>query len=622
MVNCRKVARFLAGTCLLAVTAGAAHAEVRSLNLINTHTQERASVVFKRDGAYDQDGLQELNRLLRDWRRNEVTRMDPALFDLIWEVYRDTGAREPIHIVCGYRSPATNNALRERSRGVAKFSQHMLGKAMDFYLPDVSLTTLRETGMKKQIGGVGFYPTSGSPFVHMDTGSVRAWPRMSREQLVRLFPDGKTAHLPADGQPLPGYEIALAESQSKKAHGGGTTTGSSGGGLLAALFGGSSTSRSASPEDEDEVVVATPRNQDLRQGPLPAGSRLARTETPPGVSPTLVAPARPVQMAAAVPAPMPAPPVPTTTARGSVVPMPVPQAAPAQVFAGRSMAPLPAPAMVPSRYAPTGNELPPGWVQGPSGRPVAEAPEARPAAPVAAPQLARIEVPLPAPRPGSERAVLALAATAVPIDVALPRPRPTPGLQRVADLGTPVPGAPRIDATEAFSILTGDNDAAPVALGYAASGEAAAAASAAAAAAALPNTTASLPPLRPDLKAGAIGGTLAERPQLAALTPSSAAPIAPASRLVAKTDRALPPVARPTAKSDRSGEGRLLDTAAAADGRGFALLRHPDQGSLDGLMGKPREALAGGFVSAALSPLPTATFSGPAVVALPIVRIE
>ncbi|NLH82790.1 MAG: DUF882 domain-containing protein, partial [Phyllobacteriaceae bacterium] len=196
MIERRHVATLLAGTFLLAGSASVVQAETRALSLFNTHTQERGTIVFKRDGSYDSKGLQELNYMLRDWRRNEVTRMDPVLFDLVWNVYRDVGSHQPIHIVSGYRSPATNNALRNRSRGVAKFSQHMLGKAMDFYLPDVPLEKLREAGMKMQMGGVGFYPTSGSPFVHMDTGSVRAWPRMSREQLVRLFPDGKTAHLP------------------------------------------------------------------------------------------------------------------------------------------------------------------------------------------------------------------------------------------------------------------------------------------------------------------------------------------------------------------------------------------------------------------------------------------
>jgi hypothetical protein len=117
--------------------------------------------------------------------------------------------------VCGYRSPATNAMLRHRSAGVARFSQHMLGRAMDFYIPGVDLEHLREIGLRLARGGVGFYPTSGSPFVHMDTGSVRMWPRMTHEQLVRVFPDGKTVQIPSDGKPLPGYALALAEIQQR-----------------------------------------------------------------------------------------------------------------------------------------------------------------------------------------------------------------------------------------------------------------------------------------------------------------------------------------------------------------------------------------------------------------------
>ncbi len=107
--------------------------------------------------------------------------------------------------------------LRSRSRGVAENSQHMLGKAIDFYIPGVSLAKLRAIGMKLQVGGVGFYPTSGSPFVHMDTGNVRHWPRMSRQELLALFPDGKTLDIPRDGKPLPGYAEALADYQSRQA---------------------------------------------------------------------------------------------------------------------------------------------------------------------------------------------------------------------------------------------------------------------------------------------------------------------------------------------------------------------------------------------------------------------
>ena len=99
--------------------------------------------------------------------------MDPQLFDLLWQVYQQSGSRDYIHVVCGYRSPDTNGTLRRRSRGVAKNSLHMQGKAMDFFIPGVALPKLRAIGLRMQTGGVGFYPTSGSPFVHMDTGSVR-----------------------------------------------------------------------------------------------------------------------------------------------------------------------------------------------------------------------------------------------------------------------------------------------------------------------------------------------------------------------------------------------------------------------------------------------------------------
>jgi hypothetical protein len=98
---------------------------------------------------------------------------------------------------------------------VARFSQHMLGRAMDFYIPGVPLEDLRAMGLRLARGGVGFYPTSGSPFVHMDTGSVRMWPRMTHEQLVRVFPDGKTVQIPTDGRPLQGYALALAEIQQR-----------------------------------------------------------------------------------------------------------------------------------------------------------------------------------------------------------------------------------------------------------------------------------------------------------------------------------------------------------------------------------------------------------------------
>ena len=86
---------------------------------------------------------------------------------------------------------------------------------MDFFIPGVPLEQIRFAGLRLQRGGVGFYPTSGSPFVHLDTGSIRHWPRMTHDQLARVFPDGRTVHVPTDGTPLKGYELALADIEKR-----------------------------------------------------------------------------------------------------------------------------------------------------------------------------------------------------------------------------------------------------------------------------------------------------------------------------------------------------------------------------------------------------------------------
>ena len=198
-----------------ALQNAAAEGDTRTVTMHHLHTGEDITITYKRNGRYDEAALEKLNWFLRDWRRAQQTRMDPHLIDLVWEVQREADAKEPIQVVCGYRAPQTNAMLRRRSGGVARFSQHMLGHALDFYIAGVSLEHLREIGLRLQRGGVGFYPTSGSPFVHMDTGGVRMWPRMSHEELVRVFPDGRTVHIPSDGKPLPGYAVALAEIRKR-----------------------------------------------------------------------------------------------------------------------------------------------------------------------------------------------------------------------------------------------------------------------------------------------------------------------------------------------------------------------------------------------------------------------
>jgi uncharacterized protein YcbK (DUF882 family) len=253
----------------------AAFGETRSLTFFHTHTRESLTVTFRRNGQYDSGALQQLNWFLRDWRVEKPAQMDPRLFDILWEVYRESGSSQPINIISAYRSPETNGALRRRSSGVAEHSQHMLGKAMDIRLPDVETARLRAIAMKMQYGGVGYYASSA--FVHVDTGNVRAWPRMTQQQLAQLFPDGKTLHLPSNGKPLAGYELAKAEILSRNtalatqaSAGGGPSIGN----LFANLFGrrnapqppqaetpAPSTSTmvaSADPESLKEIVPTAP----------------------------------------------------------------------------------------------------------------------------------------------------------------------------------------------------------------------------------------------------------------------------------------------------------------------------------------------------------------------------
>ena len=343
-----------------------ADGDTRTLAMHHMHTGEDISITFKRDGHYDEAALEKLNHFLRDWRREEVTRMDPQLLDLIWEVYHEVGASQPIQVVCGFRSPETNAMLRRRSHGVARFSQHMLGKAMDFYIPGVPLEQLRYAGLRMQRGGVGFYPTSGSPFVHLDTGSVRHWPRMSSEQLAHVLATKSRTHF-ADSRPA-GYDANAGDVQpvaqrSKR-------------GLIERLFGFG--------EDEDEDIVASTAPSAAAAKREPAKPQLAAAVPLPPIKPP--PPTQPAKLA------QPTRPAPAQYSLASLESGPAPS--PADIVRARGMweaakPPIEAPPAAPPTAAGDVQAPPPGalgsgggrfaWLTGPQGRPVEPAPAPAPA---------------------------------------------------------------------------------------------------------------------------------------------------------------------------------------------------------------------------------------------------
>jgi uncharacterized protein YcbK (DUF882 family) len=345
---------FLFGANSVLQTA-TAEGDTRTISFHHLHTDENITITYKHNGRYDDDALKKLDWFMRDWRREESTQMDPHLFDLLWETNREVGGTEPIQVVCGFRSPATNAMLRARSSGVAQFSQHTQGHAMDFFMPGVPLEKIRSIGLHLQRGGVGFYPTSGSPFVHLDTGSIRHWPRMTHEELAKVFPDGRTVHIPSDGQPLPGYALALADVERR----GGVPSGTS---LEAARNAGvitasiereaakSSEAKSAETKSAEGLpkrgliarIFGTPKDEDEQsEQPAPKSVNL-RARTPTVVAsltpPKNVAVERIVPMPTSRPSPLAVAALPMPTSRPSLVavaalPMPTSRPSPVAVAA-------------------------------------------------------------------------------------------------------------------------------------------------------------------------------------------------------------------------------------------------------------------------------------------------
>jgi uncharacterized protein YcbK (DUF882 family) len=439
-----------------------ANGETRSISMVHAHTNESINVTYKQNGSFDSSALEKLNWFLRDWRVDEPISMSPHLFDILWYVHREAGASAPVKVMSAYRSPGTNAMLRRRSRAVAKESQHMRGNAMDVHIPGVSMAKVRELGMRLQRGGVGYYPSAGSPFVHLDVGSVRSWPRMPRPQLERLFPDGKTVHLPADGIPLANYQAALAEVQARggSALDYGTVTSNSGKSLWALLFGGD--------EDEDtrEAVTRGGRNTRVARGRAPPApeqyaavnsadsvsawgtSGLVARAPAPRSAPVASAEPRPSQVAAA---PVAQPPAGQPIVAPFAPPLaPAPQAAPA---ARVDIAALPVPPIRPrgnafSALVALSEPLPP--VRPPNLGVAATAPaEAAPVAVAAVPAgiaapstllTPAVGVPVPPVRPGPPVALPAVPAQVAALPGIVSRPAEEEGLVRAyAAVAAPLP---------------------------------------------------------------------------------------------------------------------------------------------------------------------------------------
>jgi len=145
----------------------------RKISLYNIHTDEKLSVEYCAEGEYCPEAFREINHFFRDFRTGEIKPIDPGLLDLLQTIARKVKPDSRVHLVSGYRSPATNRLLRQESDGVARHSLHMQGLAADIRMPGSDLRTLHRVALGLRAGGVGYYPASD--FIHVDTGRVRYW---------------------------------------------------------------------------------------------------------------------------------------------------------------------------------------------------------------------------------------------------------------------------------------------------------------------------------------------------------------------------------------------------------------------------------------------------------------
>ena len=226
--------KFLASTALAAVVGtgvflnldapALSGGETRTISIYHVHTKQSLTITYKKDGKYIPSAMKKLNYILRDWRRNETITISPKTIDLMWELHADLGSRRPVHIVSGYRSPKTNAFLKKIGRNVARKSQHMIGKAIDIYLPDVPTEKMRNYALVRKIGGVGYYRGGGGPtgFLHIDSGRVRHWggPGISSSQMARIMRDYRKivgARINKKGMaPVAETEVILADATAAK----------------------------------------------------------------------------------------------------------------------------------------------------------------------------------------------------------------------------------------------------------------------------------------------------------------------------------------------------------------------------------------------------------------------
>jgi len=152
----------------------------RTIMVTRPQSNEKARVTYWRDGEIIDSAYQQLCHLLRDVNGKETAPIDPKLLETLWGTQafvQRFGIESPIEILSGYRTPASNQKLREQGIPAARQSLHMEGKAADIRITNLNAEVLGGLVKSFRQGGVGFYYREGprGGWIHADTGLQRTW---------------------------------------------------------------------------------------------------------------------------------------------------------------------------------------------------------------------------------------------------------------------------------------------------------------------------------------------------------------------------------------------------------------------------------------------------------------
>ena len=155
-----------------AVVNGATLKADGTLRFYVTHLDSFHEVTYLRDGQWQKNAEQELQKILRSHRDHQQMPLDRKLIELL-DHLQDHFEVDVVEVISCYRSEKYNNQLKASGHGVALDSFHTKGQACDIHFDEINEKDLRDYAIKLKKGGVGYY--GKKLFVHIDTGPVRVW---------------------------------------------------------------------------------------------------------------------------------------------------------------------------------------------------------------------------------------------------------------------------------------------------------------------------------------------------------------------------------------------------------------------------------------------------------------